>query len=382
MGRNGPFRIGLDVHVVEGLHEGSRTHCIELFSRVIQRAPEMEFFLFADVVHCDRQAVERFNAPNARFVQMPHTNPFQRLGYQLRNLAKKYELNLLHTQYISPLSLPCMSAVTIHDVLFEDNPEFFTRFFRFRSRLLVKRSATRADLIVTVSEFTKRDLIDRYKINPGRIRVVYNAVDHSRFTPDRDDVAMVKSLGLEPGNYFLTVGRLEPRKNHARLIEAYQKTLKPRPNLVIVGQPDFGFEGLQSQVKMYGLEQQVRFLQEIKDEALPALYRYASCLVYPSLAEGFGMPLLEAMASGVPVISSNTSAMPEVAEGAALLVDPYDVNAIADAMRTILGDPNTANSYRALGLARAAEFDWGVEAEKVARAYRDVLGTQGPRGPA
>jgi len=275
-----------------------------------------------------------------------------------------------------------MSAVTIHDVLFEDNPEFFTRFFRFRSRLLVKRSATRADLIVTVSEFTKRDLIDRYKINPGRIRVVYNAVDHSRFTPDRDDVAMVKSLGLEPGNYFLTVGRLEPRKNHARLIEAYQKTLKPRPNLVIVGQPDFGFEGLQSQVKMYGLEQQVRFLQEIKDEALPALYRYASCLVYPSLAEGFGMPLLEAMASGVPVISSNTSAMPEVAEGAALLVDPYDVNAIADAMRTILGDPNTANSYRALGLARAAEFDWGVEAEKVARAYRDVLGTQGPRGPA
>ena len=378
VGRNGPYRIGLDVHVLEGLHQGSRTHCIELFSRLIRLAPEMEFFLFADVERCDRQAVERFAAPNARFVQMPHTNPFQRLGYQLRNLVKKHDLNLLHTQYISPLSLPCLSAVTIHDILFEDHPEFFTRFFRLRSRLLVKRSATRADLVFTVSEFSKHDLMERYKIDPARIRVIYNAVDRSRFTPAKDDGAVVKSLGLDPGDYFLMVGRLEPRKNHARLIEAYQMTPKPRRKLVIVGQPDFGFEGLQEKVKMYGLEQEVLFLQEVKDDALPALYRHAFCFVYPSLAEGFGMPLLEAMASGVPVISSNTSAMPEIAEGAALLVDPYDVNAIADAMCRMSADHDTATRYRALGLARAATFDWDVEAEKVARAYRDMLGTQAP----
>ena len=386
-------RVGVDLHTLEGLHQGSRTHCLELFSRVSRLLPEVDFVYFADTARCDPAAVERLTAPNISFVAMPHRSSMQRLLLQLPSLAATHRLDVLHTQYIAPPTLRCASAVTVHDILFEDFPEFFTWFFRLRSRLLVRHSARRARIVCSVSEFSKNELVRRYGIAPEKITITYNAADLQRYAPasqgsadqglldqssadrssargssaDRDQVA---ALGLVPGQYLLTVGRLEPRKNHVRLLRAYAQLPAPRPRLAIVGQRDFRFDEILRVKEELGLNEDVLFLERVTDAALPALYRYARLFVYPTLAEGFGMPVIEAMASGVPVITSNTTALPEVAGDAALLIDPYSIEAIAAALRTVLGDPAIAARMRIAGLAQARRFSWDAEAEKLAAAYR------------
>ncbi len=366
-------RIGVDLHTLEGLHQGSRTHCLELFSRVPRLLPEVDFVFFADTARCDPAAVGRLAAPNVSFVAMPHKGSMQRLLQQLPALATAHRLDLLHTQYIAPPTLRCASAVTVHDILFEDFPEFFTRFFRLRSRLLVRHSARRARVVCSVSEFSKNELVRRYGIAPEKITITYNAADLERFSPvgqssaDRDEV---RPLGLVPGEYLLSVGRLEPRKNHVRLLRAYAQLPLPRPRLAIVGQRDFRFDEILRAKEELGLGDDVLFLERIADAALPALYRHARLFVYPTLAEGFGMPVIEAMASGVPVITSNNTALPEVAGEAALLVDPYSIQAIAAALHTVLADPAKAARMRDAGLTQARRFSWDTEAAKLAAAYR------------
>lgn len=363
-------RIGVDLHTLEGLHQGSRTHCLELFSRVPRLLPEAEFVFLADLGRWDAAAAARLTAPNVRFEDMPHKNSIQRLSLQLPGLAAKHGLDLLHTQYIAPPTLRCASAVTVHDILFEDFPEFFTGFFRFRSRLLVRHSARRARIVCSVSEFSKQDLVRRYAIPEQKITVTYNAADLGRFCPGDAGRDEVKALGLTPGEYLLTVGRLEPRKNHQRLLQAYAMLRTPRPKLAIVGQRDFRFEEILALRDELGLGEDVLFLEDINDAALPVLYRHARLFVYPTLAEGFGMPVIEAMASGVPVITSNSTALPEVAGHAALLIDPYDVNAIAQAMRVVLADYQRAGRMRVDGLVQARGFNWDTEAAKLAGTYR------------
>ncbi len=373
-------RIGLDVHTLEGLHQGSRTHCVELFSRLPARMPEADFLFFADHTRWDVAAAARFAGPNVRTVHMPHRNPFLRLGVQLPALARRERLDLLHTQYIAPLRLPCASAVTVHDILFEDFPEFFTRFFRLRSRLLVRSSARRAALVYSVSDFSKQDLHCRYRIPESKITVLRNAADLDRFHPAADpavadptDAETLRALGLTPGQYLLTVGRLEPRKNHKRLLQAFARLPSPRPTLAIVGQRDFGYEGILALQQTLALQGDVLFLENVADAALPALYRHARLFVYPTLAEGFGMPVLEAMASGVPVLTSGTTALPEVTGNAALLIDPCSVDLLASALQRLLADLPEAERLRAAGLARARTFSWDEAATMLAESYRAFL---------
>jgi glycosyltransferase involved in cell wall biosynthesis len=184
----------------------------------------------------------------------------------------------------------------------------------------------------------------------------------------------VKALGLIPGEYLLTVGRLEPRKNHQRLLRAFAALPSPRPKLAIVGQRDFRFEEILALRDELGLREDVVFLEDVKDAALPALYRHACLFVYPTLAEGFGMPVIEAMASGVPVITSNTTALPEVAGEAAVLVDPHDVGAITAAMRELMQDHLRVGRMRVAGLVHARSFSWDAEAAKLAGTYRAHFG--------
>ena len=368
-GRETRLRIGVDLHTLEGLHQGSRTHCLELFSRVPAALPGSQFFFFADLPHCDTRALEKLTAPNVEFVAMPHRNPVERLLRQLPSLASRHRLHLLHTQYIAPPRLPCASALTVHDILFENFPQFFTRMFCLRSRLLVRRSARRADIVYSVSEFSKGELVKRYGLPKDKITVVWNAADLKRFYPGSDGREQVEALGLTPGGYLLTVGRLEPRKNHRRLMEAFARLPLPRPKLAIVGQRDFGFAEILAFKDKLGLGNEVIFLEKVSDVTLPALYRHARAFAYPTLAEGFGMPVIEAMASGVPVMTSNTTALPEVAGEAALLIDPYSVAAIAGCLERLLGSEALAQRLIASGLEQARRFAWDAEAQKLAAGY-------------
>jgi glycosyltransferase involved in cell wall biosynthesis len=367
------LRVGVDLHVLEGKYQGSRTHCLELFSRVIHLLPEMDFFFFVDTSRWDKDEGRCFTAVNATVVSMPHANSLVRLALTLPRLASKYHLDLLHTQYVCPLWGKVANAVTIHDILFEDFPQYFEPFLRYRSKILFRRSARLAKIVCTVSNYSKQKLAQQYKIKLEDIVAVSNGADLLRFFPGEDGYEEVRKLGLTPGEYVLAVGRLEPRKNHLNLLRAFACLDQPRPKLLIVGQRDFAFAGIFRLREALHLQDDVQFLETANDRLLAALYRHSKVFLYPTFAEGFGMPVLEAMASGVPVISSDTTSLPEIAGDAALYVKPDSVDEIAQALRQLLSDGQLRAKLRGEGRKQAGKFNWNSSAQVLASAYRDYF---------
>lgn len=365
--------VGIDFHVVDGLYQGSRTHVLELFSEVIRISPDLHFVLFLENIDLLRDFSPIFSAANVELVYMPHTNPIKRLCWQLPKLQRKYRLDILHTQYILPIPSFCAGIVTIHDILFETHPQYFSSLFRFRSKVLMRLSAWRASHIFTVSEFSKRAMLSRYRIAPDKISVIHNGVDKSRFYPSSSDQDIVNSRGLFSKGYLLSVGRLEPRKNHVTLLRAYAQLQNTTLPLVIIGQPHFRFDGVFQVIQELNLDGRVHILSNVKDEELPLFYRHAKFFIYPTWAEGFGMPILEAMASGLPVISSDSTSIPEVAGKAALLTDPNDVNAITAAIEYLLSNQALYMTMQECGLKQVDSFQWSVAAEKVRSVYLDAL---------
>lgn len=368
-------RVGLDLHVVDGIFQGSRTHCLELFSRVIAATPECDFYVFVSDDRLIRQFSKHFSDPHVRICIMPERPSIVRLLYQLPQLAARYKLSILHTQYISPpLMRSCMSAVTVHDILFESHPQYFERAFVLRSRALVRVSVVRSQEVFTVSDYSRREICSRYKIEEERVHTIPNGVNLSRFYPGDEGSELVAQLGLKSDGYFLTVGRLEPRKNHAHVLRAWASLAAPRPKLVIVGQRHFGYKEATELVGELNLDSDVQFIENLSDAEIPAVYRHARGFVYASWAEGFGIPLIEAMASGVPVITSSNTALAEVAAGTALDVDPASPSQIANAVRLLEHDEALRSKLIERGLARSKSFTWEQSAERVRQVYLSRLG--------
>lgn len=372
MSMNAP-RIGIDFHVVDGIFQGSRTHVLELFSEVIRMSPDIHFVLFLENTELLRAFSPIFSAANVELVHMPHANPIMRLCWQLPMLQRKYRLDILHTQYILPIPSFSAGMVTIHDILFETHPQYFAPLFRLRSRILMRLSARRASHVFTVSEFSRQEMLSRYRIAPEKISVIHNGVDETRFYAGDAGQDIVESRGLVSKGYLLSVGRLEPRKNHVALLRAYARLQNATLPLVIIGQPHFGFDEVFRVIQELNLDGRVRILSDVKDEELPAFYRHAKLFVYPTWAEGFGMPPLEAMASGVPVISSDSTSIPEVAGDAAVLVSPSDVDALAKAIDHFLSDQKFCVDMQQRGLKQVKAFQWSAAAEKVRVVYLDAL---------
>lgn len=351
-------RVGVDFHVWDGIFQGSRSHLLGLYRCAVRQAPEIDFVFFLDGVESLRASYAEFSLPNVTLVRMRHRPGVVRLAFQLPWLQWRHRIDLMHVQYrLPPMAVgPC--ACTIHDVLFESHPQFFEPRFVWQSRLTSRAAVRRAAVLLTVSHFSRAELARIYGIDPLKVGVTFNAVDKARFYPGDDGAATVRALGLEPGRYLLTVGRLEPRKNHLTLLEAYAQLQSAAPPLVIVGQRDFGYAPLFAAIHRHGLEARVRLIENASDADLPALMRNAQLFVYPAFAEGFGMPVLEALASGVPVITSNTTSLPEVAGSAAILVSPVSVEDVTSALKRVLADAALRASLGQAGVIQAAKFNW------------------------
>ena len=360
----------MDFHTWDGIFQGTRSYILGLYREAILLAPDIDFFFFLDNTESLRTAYPEFSAPNAKLVSMPYRSGLRRLTAQLPLLQLRHRLDILHLQYRLPFLPIGRCAVTIHDILYENHPEFFLASYVWEAKRTFRYAARRAAAVFTVSNFSKEEIHARYAVPSHRIHVTYNGVDSNRFHPRCASDPRLERLGLNSQGYFLSVGRLEPRKNHEKLVEAYSQLPADFPPLVLVGQPDFGYDPIFKRIRDLGLQSRVRVLNDIEDDLLPVIMRHARVFVFPSLAEGFGLPIVEAMASGVPVITTDRAALPEVASEAALYVTPENPKEIANAIHRVFLDEKLSETMRTKGLLRSAMFNWRSSAQTLIGVLR------------
>jgi glycosyltransferase involved in cell wall biosynthesis len=281
--------------------------------------------------------------------------------------------------YVLPPLTPCRSVVTIHDCIHLRFPQYLPNRLAYAyARASLWTATHRAARVITVSEASKRDILRYFHVPESRIDVIYNAID-DRFwePPSGDQMERVRQRYQLNAPFVLYAGNIKPHKNLERLIEAFH-LLRQAPDLkevqlLIIGDEVSKYAMLRRAVHRHQLHKHVRFFGFVSHETLAALYRLADVFVFPSLYEGFGLPPLEAMASGTPVVTSNVSSLPEVVGDAALMIDPYEPQAIADAIRQVLVEPELRATLRVRGLARAREFSWERSIGRVRAIYDEVL---------
>jgi glycosyltransferase involved in cell wall biosynthesis len=291
---------------------------------------------------------------------------------------------LLHaTDFTLPPTLPgTRTLLTVHDLSFVRVPETASPSLKAYLDAVVPRSVRRADHVLADSEATRDDLIALYGTPPNKITVLWSGVD-SRFAPVRDPAKLEdirQRYKLPSGPFVLSVGTVQPRKNYGRLIEAlaYLRGDMPDLGLVIVGGRGWLDDPIYAALDEHSLRDAVVFTGFAVDEDLPALYSLARVVALPSLYEGFGLPVLEAMACGTPVVTSNVSSLPEVAGDAALLVDPLDVAALTESLRRLLTDETLRADLITRGRGRAASFTWERAARQLLGVYTQMLFTPTP----
>lgn len=267
------------------------------------------------------------------------------------------------------------TVLTVHDLIFRHLPETHTLRNRAFLNTAMPMFTRRADAIIAVSEQTKRDVVATYGVPETRITVIPEGIDQDLFQPACTASDLSRDLRQRHGDYLLMVGTLEPRKNHAAAAHALS-ILNQRGrslNLVVVGGSGWKFSPFHALVQELNLEARVHFAGRVPDAELPAYYTNARVLLQPSLYEGFGFPILEAMACATPVVSSNRSSLPELAGDCALLVDPTKPDAIANAVEQILDQPRLRSEMIRGGRKRAAAFTWTETARRTADLYLSLL---------
>jgi glycosyltransferase involved in cell wall biosynthesis len=274
---------------------------------------------------------------------------------------------------VAPMLAPCPAVVTIHDLSFIRYPQLFRPANRLYLTTMTRLSARRARRFIAVSAHTASESVKLLGIPKSRIDVVYHGVDPSfRPLPVEQVESFRRKMNL-PQRYVLCVGTLEPRKNHTRLVEAFARLCLRDTKLVLAGGKGWLYDELFAKVKVLGMSDHIIFAGYVGNEDLPLWYNAATAFAYPSLYEGFGMPILEAQACGTPVMTSTASSLPEAAGDGALMVDADDVTAIAAGLERILTDEPLRGNLRERGLAHASQFTWAQTARETARVYRQTL---------
>ena len=291
----------------------------------------------------------------------------------------RHRLDLFHaTHYVLPPLPHGRAVVTIHDIIHLLYPQYLpNRAAHLYARVMIRRALKRADRIITVSHNSKRDLVDYFDVDSARIEVIYNGVS-SRFhsaIPKEERLRVAARHGL-PSPYLLFLGGDRPHKNARNVVRAFAEARHRAglPHALVLAGPLPRNSGrVEALISALDLERSIRRTGIVDDGDMPGLFAGADAFLYPTLYEGFGLPVVEAMACGVPVLTSSTSALQEVAGGHALLVDPMDVDAIAAGIVTLSTDAGKRGELRKLGLSRAADFSWNKAADATLGVYASIL---------
>jgi glycosyltransferase involved in cell wall biosynthesis len=366
-------RIGIDARILAYRRGGIASYVAHLLPALAALDPEPDYRILRN--WRDRTAAEA--GPNFRraTVWTPCHHRFERwaLGIEVTRLR----LDLMHSpDFIPPALGARRSVITVHDLNFLYYPQFLTpesrRYYAGQIRWAVGRAAH----ILTDSEATRRDVVCMLEVPPEKVTTVHLAADPAFRPMSQDQVDPVLArYGLERG-FLLFVGTLEPRKNLPGLLTAYRLLLDRRATrapLVIVGGRGWLYDEVFQRAESLGLSERVRFLSDVPDADLPAITNGAALLVTPSFYEGFGLPALEAMACGTPVVISDRGSLPEIVGEAGVQVDPDDPPAIAAGMSRVLSDAHLRRQLEQTGMARAATFTWAKAARETLAVYREVL---------
>ena len=293
---------------------------------------------------------------------------------ELPILNSKGKFDLFHSpHFVFPIFNFKKLVLTIHDLTPLLFPEYFSKIARLYMKWMIWLAKFKANKIIAVSENTKQDLINKFGIDKGKIAVVYNGVDVSyEIINNQTRLSQVKEKYETGQEYILYVGNVKPHKNISRLLKAFSMVNR-NSKLIIVGKRNKVYDEVHKIIKEYQLKDKVVFTEFVPDEDLLLLYNAATVFVYPSLYEGFGLPPLEAMACGTPVITSNVSSLPEVVGDAAITIDPYDIDELVNEINNVISNPKLQQKLSRKGLNRAKKFTWRKAAEETLKVYEEVL---------
>ncbi|MBI2953590.1 MAG: glycosyltransferase family 4 protein [Chloroflexi bacterium] len=374
------MRIGIDYTAAVNQGAGIGRFVRGLIDSLASLDHNNEYVLFYSYRGQDKPTVPVASHPNFRECAVPISNRlltiiWHRLGIPIPVELITGQVDVFHSpDFVLPPVRRAAKVLTVHDLSFLLFPECAEEGLRSYLERAVPASVARANIITADSANTKNDLVCLLDASPDKVEVVYGGVE-DRFRPLNGNGEALSATRRKFGlsyPFILSVGVIEPRKNLKRLVEAYA-LLKSRAGfqhkLVIAGRKGWLYDAVFRRVEDLKLSKDVVFLGPIPDADLVALYNLADVFVYPSLYEGFGLPPLEAMACGTPVVSSNSSSLPEVVGDAGLMAPPEDVEAIADAIERVVFDSALANELRARGLVKAKQFTWYRAAEKIMSVY-------------
>lgn len=364
------MRIGIDAKWYFKGPAGPRTYVRNIVNWLALIDSENEYIIYLDKDD-DVSAVE-YSAPNFVTKSLSPSQSWLRVMLKLPVVAKRDKLDILYTHNFCPIVSRSKRVVMIYDIIFKTHPQLFS----LQERIFFKPvclAAHLADNVITISDYCKHVIADSYHVREEKVATILLGCDEGfRKTNGDEKISSIREKYSIPERFILYVGRINVRKNLVRLIQALSKIQDHEVKLVIVGERNWKAENLEPIIEKSGVQERVVFLGYVPDEDLPAVFQMATVFAYIPIVEGFGLPPLESMSCGTPVVTSNVSSIPEVVKDSALLVDPYNMEQITGALDNLLASKDLRDELSKKGIERARMFRWESAARDTLQVFRKV----------